>query len=275
MAQFKKFPHINNLQYFDDVYHKYFITEKLDGSNIGISITEDDIKYYSRNGNIITREKKFLSFNETPDINTNLRELYKYFNAPIIIYGELCGGKNAPMRRVHYGDAKIYMFDIYHMCNYLERPDSFKLFKKFGLDHVPIIHENATIEEVKNLPKCFNSRILNIDNNQAEGYVISCIGKRKLCKIKSTGFEDIQNPSKQKGQKINFRKEFEKLIPNVREERLQLARAKGIPEDELIPYCAKDFVKDFIECHKNSKYDTSNEQFMNNIINMAKYLFQI
>ncbi len=157
-------PFISNMQ--------YSVTEKIDGANIQILFNRDgSYKVGSRNKWLKDGEKFFDIWGalerDKKMIDTFISYALTY--GPITIYCELAGP--SINRRINYGPTqKLFLLDII--------PRKAPVILWGNLDFIsmqvlpPLIGIYFSLEDALNVNCEFNSKILNIPNNPAEGVVI-------------------------------------------------------------------------------------------------------
>lgn len=257
-----------------NIYDKKFVAlEKLDGANFSIHISNDEIKFASRN-KFLSMDEKFYDFQEAiGKINLQpLKDMAKDFEK-VIFYGELFG--DGIQKRVSYQkEKKIAFFDLNIDGKYQSFPFMEKVFNLLELEMVPIVKRNLTLEEslsieVDNLVTLINP----VEGNIMEGVVIRPMDNeiyqrfnRFILKQKGSKFKEKQHKVKVKIVDPVVEEWKNKILEYVTESRLcSLFSKEGVIENNkdigkyiklYIEDVKDDFLKDYpefetIELEKN------------------------
>ncbi len=195
--------------------NKWEWTEKIDGTNIWVSFGEvsrpvndiyhkviykdqDSTQYGVRYGGRTENAQIPKGVIEYLDATIDSKILYEIFgNKPVIIYGEGYGPK-IQSGGGYSSIQKFIVFDI-KVCNHwLKMSDIEDICFKLGLDVVPVIRSNASIEHAVELVKYgFTSSLASASDNiiQAEGLIgrttiplFDSKQRRLICKLKTCDF---------------------------------------------------------------------------------------
>lgn len=164
---------------------QYEITEKLDGSNFGIIITNNSISFQRRT-DILKEDEKFFNYQEvTERYISDIKKIQSQLadNEIIHLFCELIGKKI--LGRVDYTTSdknELRIISLFLSGKLMPKlPSLMFLTQQCGLQANDLSYELAYtpslgivngIEEAMNYNEVFNSRVLNIENNEAEGIVI-------------------------------------------------------------------------------------------------------
>jgi len=217
MLEFKKYSSIDNhyqsksvifwLKRFPELKNEVFIlTEKLDGSNIQLVFTPGEEMLVGKRTSFLTPGAKFFDiWNVLSRYDAELSVLQRYaddLGESVRVFGELYGpGING---RINYGDKKkIKFFDMY-IDDVLYSPAQLSAkMAELGLEHmlVPTLSMVTGLENALDFSCDFDSTVLNIKGNIAEGFVMRPYfqvyrmpsGERFVFKKKSKAFADKEN----------------------------------------------------------------------------------
>lgn len=164
---------------------KYEATEKLDGSNFGIIITNKSISFQRRT-DILKEDEKFFNYQEVTERYMNdIKKIQENLadNEIIHLFCELIGKKI--LGRVQYTTSdknELRIISLFLNGKLMPKlPSLMFLTQQCGLQandlscelaYAPSLGLVNGIEEAMNFNEIFNSRVLNIENNEAEGIVI-------------------------------------------------------------------------------------------------------
>jgi len=266
----KKYPSIQQEKDFRKVIthgseqefsEQFAITEKIDGANFAIELSENKTICYSRNIEL-TPEDKFYGYKTIIKEIVEKLESFKKDKFPdqnIIFYGEIYG--KGVQNRIYYSDnLKFVCFDIY-----LPPSDTFVDFEEFIKLEVPYSIKSiykGTIEECnsfveKNLPTAKtdycddtnkNTDKQNTDKQNIEGYVIRSIKERKdkydnriMFKYRNENFMETITAFKKQGQEKQGQDKqdqdsVEELINNYLTNARFLSMISKIPHEEELEY---------------------------------------
>jgi len=232
MSDFKKYSSIDNsyqgkavihwLRNFPELKDVVFVLrEKLDGANIQFYFEPKKVMKVGKRTSFLTEGTSFFGIwaliPKYETLFTKFQEYAESNNQSIRVFGEIFGpGING---RVDYGDDKQFrIFDIYIdevlLCQY----DLEKFLK--NLDTQDMLAPEVTVvtglEKALEVSPEFVSKILNKEDNFAEGFVIQSYhkvyrltsGERFIFKKKGDKFKEREN----NGAKIKTKKE---LHPNI------------------------------------------------------------
>lgn len=157
---------------------KFEVTIKLDGSSASYGLSPDkEYLVCSRNLSLELYQEgnTFVNMGRKYDLEAKL----KTYDRPLLISGELCGPgiqKNQEGLKEH----QFFVFDIYDPmdANYLPANERLEIVKRFGLLHVPILYESATLTELG--IKTLNDLLLfaegpSLNSTQREGVVFKSV----------------------------------------------------------------------------------------------------
>ena len=174
--------HLGNVDFYNKILMsdaaeaKWIATEKIHGANFSFYVTSDEIKIAKRTSFLADDSKFFDSHILKRRYKKNIRDYFEGMGAEkIILYGELYGP--GVQKGINYGNRKDWIaFDvwveggIYGDGEYLSH-DAMENLAAVQIPTVPIIGE-GTLEEVLEISPCFDSRLLNVSDNLAEGLVL-------------------------------------------------------------------------------------------------------
>ena len=257
MKSFKKYTSIENhyqqkiINYYLDNYpeigkEKFIATEKLDGANIQVYITPDEIRLGKRNSWIGE------SFNDIHNVVKEHEEKFdiiqKYCieeGSTIRLFGEIYG--NGIQKRIDYGkDKYISFFDIMLNDEYITVNEFMTYIVRFNLP-TPKTYKIGTLQE------CLD---INVED-KGEGIVIkpfnnyySTQGSRFVLKKKSEAFRDIKAKVRVNPTSHPLNEEFRAYITDNRVKDVfskygEIECAKQI--SEYIKYVLEDAKDDFIK----------------------------
>lgn len=287
---FKKFPSLTNIEHEKDIRwwldnfptlknEKFIVREKLDGANVQILFMPDGSRKVGRRTDWLKENEKFYNVHDAIDKSAALiNALASHateINRPVRGYFELYGpGIN---RRVNYGNdgLKLSILDMsiffdedrlvsqYELSEFLNR--------KVGhcSDMAPLLFFGKFEEAIKF--NCdFNSRIMYMTDNQAEGTVIQPLnnvyfnarGERFIIKKKNAKFNER---AKIKTTKFTEATESQKLFASyVNENRILSVFSKhgtinSVKQlGDYIKLVIEDAKEDFIK--ENPHVDTYNRE---------------
>jgi len=209
MENFIKYSSIENnyrdkfIKKFDLSNMLFVATEKIHGANFQIVFDYDeDITYCSRN-RILAADEKFYDYQNTvKKYNFEKVVVFAKENDCVVrLYGELFGkGVN---KGVDYGDEKQILFFDMSIDGIIVSYDDFHAnMTAFGLPTTPFVMKGSLDETRAFDVETFNSKVLNIDDNVAEGIVIRPVKEifyghtRFILKKKSEKFKENKKPKK-------------------------------------------------------------------------------
>lgn len=163
----------------------YCIHEKIDGANIQIILeTNQEIKFGKRSS-LIPFDDSFFNLKSTVestiiDFVNELNKEVQQSPSPIkyTLYGEIFG--KGIQKRINYGETKQIRFFDLAVNNIIVDQFVFDCFMSgFGASSlkVPLITHIRGLNEALSYSCDFDSKILNIENNPAEGIVIKPFDK--------------------------------------------------------------------------------------------------
>jgi Rnl2 family RNA ligase len=216
--EFKKFTKITNALYEGKCFnnfekypelsaHKFINMEKIDGANLQIFFEKDGYTLARRTGVLEDGEPFYDLWNTIKqDRYQNLIKRvqdYMFSEHPITLIGEYYGPK--VQGRCKYGPDGILFYGMKIDGEYIPPMDFLTNMEQMNLSEfvVPILGIYDTFEEAISQSEIFDSKVLNIPNNKAEGFVIwpyGIEGHNVLVKKKNPKFED--KPRKVKPRKI-------------------------------------------------------------------------
>lgn len=251
----------------------YSIREKIDGSNLQLYFEPfKEMKIGKRSSFLRDDENFFNAPNVISNYEAKLSNVQNYVNttgSTVRLYGEIYGP--GIQKRVNYGDQKAYAIYDMEMDGEILSQVSFEIvMSELSLEdlHVPLLGYASSLSEALEWNVNFNSKVLKIENNPAEGIVIKPYdtditfnGQRFILKKKSDQFaEKMKNkPSKERTKEtskiVTAKIEFQSYI---NDNRLKSIFSKhGIIEDmnefgKYIKLTLNDATEDFLK-----EYDTS------------------
>lgn len=258
----------------------FFVSDKIDGSNLGITyiFDEDKVEFQSRNQIV---EDNFMGMNEiAPDLEKGIRllvEKYKdIYSRPLFgynskvkqmtIFGELFG--RGIQKKINYGPNKYFRF--FDVLTILEDgthiwawQDLLKDFENEHLKQVPVYFSGPFKEcleyDVEN-----QVTPLSVKGEITEGVVIkpqrtvfTKIGSRFILKKKTKAFSEISKPKVKKNQ-VDL-SVSDQVAQYINVNRLETVFSKIEPKFENFADILVEFQKDIItELDKDgvTEYDT-------------------
>lgn len=206
-------------------------SEKLHGANFSFHYDGKNHKEAKRSGFIEEGENFYACSEVVNQIRPLIRELWGLLLeeaysglTSISVYGELFG--DGVQKGISYGEKKFYAFDMAATVTMPEISHTFMYdpFKRFmGEVGIPIAPEIATgtLQEMLELSPEFDSKVLGIEDNLAEGLVIKPVipcflasGSRVILKHKAKGFSERSKPRKKKS-KLVMSDEEKKLAQDL------------------------------------------------------------
>lgn len=166
---------------------EFIVTEKIDGSNLGIGYIKNSLRIQRRNG-IIDKQFNQFGLSEIIDplieIVDKLKDILKY---NFIVFGEIFGKTIPtmnyfdPVSKSVFGSTGVFFraFDLYNAdANmYIKYSDAIDIFQRVGLPYLPILNINyKTIDDlyviVENYQsafskKCVEGFVLKKDENES------------------------------------------------------------------------------------------------------------
>jgi Rnl2 family RNA ligase len=290
---------------FENYQGKYQITEKLHGANFSFYSDGEEIKTASRNQFV---EDGFYNSKEvTNKILKNISDIFegifssRVFNVKkVVIYGELCG--DGVQSGIKYGPKDFYVFDIL-----VSTDDDLKIWllpsltetlcNAHSVSHAPILEDSATLEEALSYNVDFNSKILGLEDNLAEGIVIKPRepyflhnGSRVILKKKSEKFSENNNKAKVRTSPLaDYTEEmtdiFSNLLSMLTENRTMNSVSKigeidqssfGKLLGEMSKDCLKDYPKDFgeeLETLEKGDFKRIKKDFNKKVLNFIRPIF--
>lgn len=226
---------------------KFFVQEKIHGSNICFIINKQSIHVATRNL-VLNENSTFPDVwkNILKEYETKFRELYNVIkpNSNIRIYGEMYGDKI--FKQIPYGSKTKYsIFDILiDDTEFLTYNEYAKLCKTLNIPFCEAIHECKGFK----LAMSFNPNIKSmyaVNDNIAEGVVIRSSDKNRIIfKKKSKKFKEIVKPKQTKTN--NFI--IPEILNYINQNRLLNVISKlgkNTNKHKLAGLLAKDVWKDF------------------------------
>ena len=167
--------------------HKFYVTEKLDGSSATFYYKDEVFGVCSRNLELLeTEDNTFWKVARELDLENKMRE----FGLNISIQGELIGsGVNGNIYKMNNHDVRFFnLFDIdnqeYHNLSMLE-----SIANRFGIQTVPILVRNYTLPDtVDDLIQQADGKSVINENTDREGLVIRSIDRKISFKVISNKF---------------------------------------------------------------------------------------
>lgn len=264
---FERYPELKTTQ--------YIITEKLDGSNLSIQFDKNGFCFCSRNS-VLSRSDKLYDIWKLVD-SGYFCDIVKVFSGAIkifesvCIYGEYIG--KGIQKRVNYGESKSFkIFDIAVNGVFLPPFMTIKLLDTVGLMNyfVPILAYGIDgLEDVLSFNVIFDSKILSITDNKAEGVVIRPLYENYrspvatfILKKKNENFDErtkVEKPKLVVGEKLsNLRESFNSYINKNRLLGIFSKFGQITSQDDFGKYIGlmcvdawEDFEKDFEETLHN------------------------
>lgn len=271
MQQFRKFNSLENTYNTSSVNNTvalchdeklWLVTEKLHGANFAIYKDGDVIRFASRNRFLEEIKDDFYELN---GIDVELKKIFsKMSHDKVIVYGELVG--NHIQKEVMYaedGETKFFAFDVVLNGDVLTKSSAEQFCENHSLNFVPII-KKSTLAECLLCPNTFDSKVLGIGHNEAEGIVIEPNtpryfknGSRVYLKNKSVRFSErnIDIPDSTDDKDVNV---FNVLMCYFNENRINSLMSKGMDARDkrfnfmLIQDMITDYNKDFCEDFKST-----------------------
>ena len=196
---------------------KYYIEEKIHGSNFQIIVTKDTVQYGKRTS--LLGEEKFFNYKEVVarEYIVELVEKVQTFieGAPngideIILYAELYG--RGIQKEVYYRDDQDLLFFDVKSDGVFLGPEEFRVFMdNMGASSlcVPLLAVVDSIEEALDYDVIFDSKVANKKDNKAEGVVIKPAvpqfrndDKRFIIKKKNPKFKENEGGAVKKASKV-------------------------------------------------------------------------
>jgi Rnl2 family RNA ligase len=193
---------------------KWAVTEKIDGSNYNITITQTEVKYGKRTSFIdhsggvsFQGDLSVITTDEFKQFITDLQEL-GYDS--ILLYGELFG--EGIQRRIHYCKGKrILFYDIVIDGVWLSVKDFYDFMGKIGYSHltVPLIEICETFNDALDVDNEYQSKLIDdltwgdyhvTEGNVIKPYDVSC--PSLYIKNKNDAFADKMKTKKKKVKKL-------------------------------------------------------------------------
>lgn len=239
---------------YDKSITEWIVTEKLHGCNFSIHISNGKVFFGSRNGFLT----EFQEFYNSEAIRETLRNKILSKTLPfsdVIIYGELVG-PHIQTEVTYTNKIKFFVFDVVVNGNPINKIDAQQLADHYGLDFVPVI-KVGSFEECIEVKNTFNSLVLSMENNLAEGIIIEPVeptyfnnGKRIYFKNKTRQFSEkndgiVDTSIKELSDLDNLL--LGKLLTYLNKNRLNAVKSKG-HTDRAIPYMlTKDIFDDYVK----------------------------
>lgn len=283
---------------------RWVVTEKIDGTNIGINVSREGVRVSSRN-NMLTPDTNFFNVGEHLNLIGELVWYVKRFLSAnpkceqITLNGEYYGSK--VMNRIKYGPEYAFAFFGAYSINWGEYSvwsfsELDSLLKGSGLSRllVPMIGIYDSFEEACRVPNDIPSQ-LN-PKETAEGIVIEpfelpwkmrmnemdlqFIFKSKNEKFKERSADKINlKPSDKEDEALRaFRRDFQSLCT---ESRMWSVLSKvGRPESakNFSPYVApflNDVWEDFLKMHPSEEFSSKDKKAIQSIGGLGYKLFNI
>ena len=248
---------VRNTSAANDVW---FVTEKIHGSNFTISYHNGFLKFGKRGSELETNEN-FYNYNSifTKEVQEKIIKAFEPMdfstakNSKITYYGEIFGP--GVQKGVNYGEKGFRFFDVLLEINneiiFSEQTN----LKNFEIENIllmaPYIGQ-GTLDEVLDFNCEFDSKILNIPNNPAEGIVLkpnkACFlegsGDRIILKKKHPKFSEIAKEVKPDKQKQGL---SENIVKYITENRLDNVFSKIEPSFKNFNQIKEEFIKDVLD----------------------------
>lgn len=257
----EKYPELKN--------ETYILQEKIHGANISIWFSPNkDYKVAKRNSFLNKDDKFYDIWNVLKQYKYELNIIQEFVNLKnysLRLYGELFGGKI--QKGINYGEEKqIRFFDLYIDDFFCTQNQLINFFiNTWKIDHllIPNIKIVNSLEEALNYNEIFDSQILEIENNKAEGIVIkpylriykSPVGEIFYLKKKNPLFNEITKKPKvivaMSDNIIKLKSEFmnyinDNRLQNIFSKEGEIQNKKDIGKylKLFIEDAKKDFIKD-------------------------------
>lgn len=148
---------------------EFEITIKLDGTSMSIGRRNDEIVVCSRNLSL-SLEQTGNTMVEIAKSKKILENISNFDN--IMISGELCG-PGIQGNKEKLKEPTFFVFDIFDVDRgvYLDQETRYEIVEKMGLEHVPILHKSAKLQEiglrnVDDILKYANGKSLNSETRE-------------------------------------------------------------------------------------------------------------
>ena len=177
----------------------YHVEEKIDGMNIRVIITKDDIEFRGRTDKAVLPNDLISYLNET-FIDNPYTPIYEVFKLKdddqVVLYGEGCGPK-IQKNGDKYSDHQIFIiFDAMINGTWLDRNSVMDIAKKLGIKHAPsigIMTLDQIVEYVKSRPKShFGDFVIEGIVARSNPLVLTRLGKRVIFKLKDRDFRRLE-----------------------------------------------------------------------------------
>ena len=158
---------------------KYWLTEKLHGSNVQIHVEPDGAVSYGTRGGFVNGPALFGWPASRLDVIPRFTELVakmivtaQWYETDITLYGEIVGpGVPSAQKGIYYGDAKRVYFFGSRIGDILRSPmviaDDFPM-----IDTVPLVGTVTGLDAALSFDIEFSSKLVEVEDNICEGIVI-------------------------------------------------------------------------------------------------------
>jgi Rnl2 family RNA ligase len=306
--EFKKYSEIENsyrekfinkvIQYCPELTTKQFvITEKIDGSNLQLVFTPHQEMQVGKRTSFLQKDESFFDvWNTLKQYDHELKIIQNYVNKTgetIRLYGELFGP--GIQKRINYGDKKRVLFYDMYIGETLLAFAAMKawfLVSKIEYMLVPVLDIVDSLDKALSYNNEFNSKILNIDNNMAEGIVIKPYdevirlleGSHFILKKKNENFKEKMEGNKSENSKVEYSEGTWKLAEEfkqyINENRLAGVFSKNGPITDpkqmgnYIRLLLEDAKNDFFKDHEGLTLSKEEDKMIFNvgkdIVNMLR-----
>lgn len=199
--------------------HRWHVTEKVHGANLGFYSNGDIVKVAKRTS-FIGEENFYNSSHVFEQYKENVRQLALDLGVPVVVYGELYGGfyngesgavGNRIQREVQYCPHNDFIaFDILNLetKTFLNFSDVLMYSEKHGIPTVPVMGTTTSLDQALAWHNEFGTFVPHmhglapIANNIAEGLVIRpdtdlrlANGSRVIFKSKADKFKEVAKES--------------------------------------------------------------------------------
>jgi Rnl2 family RNA ligase len=233
--------------------------EKAHGSNMVMIYDGKKISYGKRGGLIPEGENFFNHLQVMPEYADSLVDLYhgvlKLDNQVVTVYGEIFG--QGIQKGVNYGPKQFRFFDITVDGRFVDQDRLFDF--EFGKLRVLPFIGKGTFDEVLAMNCEFDSLILKIPNNTAEGFVmkpnktlfLTDTDTRVILKKKSEKFKETEKNTEKV---VQQRPGVDILLQGyMTEQRIQSAISKFGPDFKNFSLIKAEFIRDVLEeCEKDT-----------------------
>lgn len=154
----------------------YIVREKIDGANIQIVFSPNSKPRFGKRSQFLPENSNFFNIDKIwEDCSQDFEVLQSdcdYLNTTVRLYGEIAG--NGIQNRVRYGNKRLFIFDMFIDDKRIDQCDFDMKMRLWGLTKYmcPVIGTFNSLNEALVVNETFNSKVLNEENNPAEGVVI-------------------------------------------------------------------------------------------------------